>query len=318
MRGVSVIVTRILFYSDRNGIYGAERINQEIVLALKTHGCDIAIALPRGNNVLTDQLDEAGVERFELPEENVYDSKSLALSLTDQRISDALFDQWSPDFIFFGDGFPFSSLAAKHTAIDRSIPFLSLVHVVDPKWSREFALLLPSLSRAFASAKQVIAVSEDNLGLLRRFYGLSENHGTVIYNGRPEKFFAPRSISNRSRFREQLGISQDAVVAITVGRFDHEKGYDLLLDALPLLRKHPCWKSLRMLWVGDGHLRRRAEQLARLLSGEQVISFGESHEISDLLNASDFLVHPSRAEGLPLVVLEAMAKGLPVVGTRVG
>ena len=311
-------MTRVLIYSDRNGIYGAERINVEIAIELQRVGFKVSIAMPSGDNSLTERLDASGIRRYDLPLENVYDSMHLAESLTHPEIAQACFDHLSPEIVLFGDGFPFSSLAAKQTAGALKIPYVSLVHVVHPKWGEEFGSFLPVLREVFARASQVVAVSKNNLELLREHFGLSASHGIVIHNGRPEKFFLPRDEAARQRIRDQLGIDADTVVAITIGRFDHEKGHDLLLDCVPLIRKHSCWESLRMLWVGEGHLRHRAQRLARLVAGDRIQCLGERRDISDLLDASDFLIHPSRSEGLPLVVLEAMAKGLPVIGTTVG
>lgn len=308
----------ILLYSDRNGIYGAERINQEIALELKRVGYKVTVAQPAGRNELTDKLDSAGVMRYDLPWENVYDATSPAESLTNSAIARKCYDSLSPDFIFFGDGFPFSNLAAKLEAIELNIAYLMLVHVVHPRWSVEFAEHVPQLVRAMKFAKKVVAVSQDNLTLLHLHFGLDTGLGAVIHNGRPGEFFLPRDPLVRKRIREELKIPEDAVVLTTVGRFDYEKGYDLLLDAVPLLRKRSSWESIRMVWVGDGHLLGRATQLARLLAGERILCLGARSDVAAILDASDVLVHPSRAEGLPLVVLEAMAKRLAVIATDVG
>jgi glycosyltransferase involved in cell wall biosynthesis len=58
--------------------------------------------------------------------------------------------------------------------------------------------------------------------------------------------------------------------------------------------------------------------LAKLVADDRVVLLGRRHDITDLLDAADLLVHPSRCEGLPLVVLEAMAKRVPVIATAVG
>lgn len=311
-------MSRLLLYSDRNGIYGAERIHQELAVALQAAGWDVVVAQPPGENELTRALDRAGIARHALPVENVYDAQSPAASLTDPGIGEACFEATTPDVVLFGDGFLFASLAAKAAAARRGIPFVSLVHVLHPAWKREFAPFLPELARSFAAARQVVTVSQANLGLLREHFGLADGHGTVIHNGRPAEFFRPRDASARRRIRRSLGIGDDAVVAATIGRFDHEKGWDLLLDAMPRLRRDPAWANLAFLWVGDGPLRARAARLAKLLADDRVHLLGERSDLADLLDAADFLVHPSRTEGLPLVVLEAMARGLAVVATPVG
>ncbi len=308
----------ILVYSDRQGIYGAERINQEIALELKRAGYRVTVAQPAGRNELTDQLDDADVMRYDLPWENVYDASTVAESLVNPKTARECFESTSPDLVFFGDGFPFSNLAAKLEAIECKIAYLTLVHVVHPRWSIEFAAYAPELIRAMQSARAVVAVSQNNLELLHQHFGLNSGLGVVIHNGRPEEFFAPSDPGVRRRVRQELGIGEDEVVLATVGRFDHEKGHDLLLDAVPQLRKNPCWETIRMVWVGDGHLLGRARQLAKLLGGGRIMCLGARSDVAALLDASDILVHPSRSEGLPLVVLEGMAKGLAIIATDVG
>jgi glycosyltransferase involved in cell wall biosynthesis len=311
-------MTRILLFSDRNGIYGAERINQELAFAFKKAGYEVTLAIPSGDNALTRTIEQAGIHRYDLPLENIYDSTRPAPSLSEGLPAEKCFESVKPDLILFCDGFPFASLAAKRVAIERKLPYVTVIHSVNLAWSRDFAPFLASLQQAFDGAKQIVAVSQDNLDLLRNHYGLKPSQGMVIHAGRPAEYFEPAEEGLRQRMRQSLEIPDEAVVAITIGRFDHEKGYDLLLDCIPILSKDPHWKSLRMIWVGDGHLRRRAEQLARLLAGSHIRLLGERNDIADLLEASDFLLLPSRHEGLPLVLLEAMAKGRPVIGTQVG
>lgn len=311
-------MSRLLLYSDRNGIYGAERIHQELAVAFRQAGWDVVVAQPPGENESTRVLDRAGIARHALPIEDVYDARHPAASLTDPGIGEACFDATAPDVVLFGDGFLFASLAAKATAARRGLPFVALVHSGQLAWKRDFASFLPDLARSFAAARQVVTVSQANLGLLREHFGLADGHGTVIHNGRPAEFFRPRDASARHRIRRSLGIGGDAVVAATIGRFDHEKGWDLLLDAMTRLRRDPAPVNLAFLWVGDGPLRPRAARLAKLVAGGNVHLVGERSDMPDLLDAADFLVHPSRSEGLPLVVLEAMAKGLAVVATPVG
>jgi glycosyltransferase involved in cell wall biosynthesis len=311
-------MTRLLLYSDRKGVYGAERINQALALGLQRAGFEVAVAQPPDDNPLTQALERAGIVRYGLPVENPYDWENPAESLTNPRVANACFAAIAPDLVLFGDGFPFSSLAAKHAAVRAGIPFLTLVHMVHPAWETQFASFLPALAAANAAARQVVVVSSQNLRLLHDRFGLPASKGVVIHNGRPEEFFRPRDAVARRRLREAWGVAEDDVVAITIGRFDHEKGYDMLLDALSLLRAAPCWPKLKLVWVGDGPLLPRARRLAKLVAGDQVLLLGERHDITDILDAADMLVHPSRCEGLPLVVLEAMAKALPVIATPVG
>lgn len=104
---------------------------------------------------------------------------------------------------------------------------------------------------------------------------------------------------------------------LSVGRLGPEKGVDVLIRSLPLL-KIP---QLRLRIVGDGPERTRLEQLAEKLNvGHQVEFLGQlrREQIGRYYEVCDIVVLPSRSDAMPLVSLEAMMMGRPLVGTLVG
>ena len=123
---------------------------------------------------------------------------------------------------------------------------------------------------------------------------------------------------DRTRVRAQLGIMPDAFVWITVGRLTQQKGYGILVDAFHRIVSS-CGKNPVLVIVGDGEERDALQRqvLERGLD-RSVIFTGPRDDVYSLLSAADGYVLSSLWEGGPLVVLEAMAAGLPVVATRVG
>ncbi len=107
-----------------------------------------------------------------------------------------------------------------------------------------------------------------------------------------------------------------ARVGVYVGRLAPEKGLEHLLRS---------WKSalsrrqdIRLVLVGDGPLRRELEEMARTLRIDDGLWFaGHADEVADYLHAADFAILPSLSEGLSNAMLEAMAAGLPMLGSRV-
>lgn len=308
---------RILIYSDRSGIYGAEQIDHRLALAFREAGYAVALAQPTACNPLVDERARLGIPHHWLPDENLYNWRNPDPSLTDPAPAERCFDEIRPDLILFTDSFPFANLAAKQAAARRGIPYLVLVHCVQPGWADQFGAFLPALPAVYAAAREVIAVSSENLDLLRRVFGLPPARGRVVHNGRPAIFFAPGDESARRRLRAELNLGEDRIVALSVGRFEWVKGYDLLLEALPFLRRCPVWERLAFVWVGSGTMTDRSRRIARMLGGGRVQILGAREDIPALLDAADLLVHPARFEGMPLVVLEAMAKGLPILATPV-
>ncbi|WP_206362022.1 glycosyltransferase [Sphingomonas montana] len=155
---------------------------------------------------------------------------------------------------------------------------------------------------------RLICVS-DGVADSHRAAGVRPDLLTVIRNG----IDAVPATRDRTAMRQRFGIG-DAPVLLMVARFAAQKGHDLLLDALPyVIRAHP---DLVVLLVGEGPLLSPIARAvaARGLAG-RVRMLGRRDDVPNLMAAADLLVLPSRFEGLPLVVLEAMASGLPVAAT---
>jgi glycosyltransferase involved in cell wall biosynthesis len=136
----------------------------------------------------------------------------------------------------------------------------------------------------------------------------------VIPNGIDVARFSP-SRRGRRKVREELGIPDDAWVVGTVGRLAPEKAQTLLLDAMaPLLSN-----ERRLVIIGDGPEREAlAARIASTPSGRYVHMLGARRDVDRLLPALDAFALTSVTEGLPLVLLEAMSAGLPVLSTAVG
>ena len=123
-----------------------------------------------------------------------------------------------------------------------------------------------------------------------------------------------RDLADPARVAEYRSGAEPVVGAI--GRLAPQKAMHVLIDAAPaLVAAHP---KLRVLIVGDGPLRAELEaQAARLGVAHAVRFTGYQEDVVSAYAAMDVFVLPSRDEGFGLVFLEAMAMGVPVVGTRV-
>jgi glycosyltransferase involved in cell wall biosynthesis len=120
-----------------------------------------------------------------------------------------------------------------------------------------------------------------------------------------------------SRLREEFGFPPDAFVVGHVGRFAEQKNHRFLIEiAAELIRRHP---SARLVLVGDGPLRPEIEQQVREAGiAEQVVFAGLRRDVPQMMtNLFDAFLLPSHFEGLPIVMLEAQAAGLPCVYSNV-
>lgn len=115
--------------------------------------------------------------------------------------------------------------------------------------------------------------------------------------------------------RRDLGYSDEDKLVLWVGRLDPVKGLELLLPAFAALDAD---LNAHLLLVGEGPLRPRLEQqLSELHLQARVRLLGTRNDVPALLKTADVFVFPSRTEGLPNALLEAMAAGCPIVATDV-
>jgi glycosyltransferase involved in cell wall biosynthesis len=160
-----------------------------------------------------------------------------------------------------------------------------------------------------------VAVSEANARYLIEQKQLPAHKVKVIRNGiNLQRFDPARPLP--SGMKQALGFGERDPVLIVVGRLEPQKGHSVLLQALPkVLRDFP---HARLVCVGEGRLRQDLEQQTRILQLQDAVRFvGYQSNIADWLLQSDISILPSLYEGLPLVAIESLAAGRPVVATSV-
>lgn len=148
-------------------------------------------------------------------------------------------------------------------------------------------------------------------------HGLPDAKARTIPNGIPVAEDAPGGPAARAAARVALGLPADVPVILAVGRLVELKGHAYLIEALARVRAAHAGAVLAI--AGDGPLRADlAARAAALGIQDHVRLLGNLADVRPAYQAADVFAHSSTIEGLPLVVIEAMAHGLPVVATRVG
>jgi glycosyltransferase involved in cell wall biosynthesis len=117
----------------------------------------------------------------------------------------------------------------------------------------------------------------------------------------------------RERARRALGLPADATVVGAVGRLTYQKAPEDFLAMMGHLDR----PGVVGVWIGGGELAERISRLARERSAAHVVLAGERRDVPEILPAFDIFALPSRYEGLPTAVVEAMVCGIPVVATAV-
>lgn len=161
--------------------------------------------------------------------------------------------------------------------------------------------------------RKLIAVSVDIETALARYYGA--RRVVQIHNGiNLEKIVVGQ---NREDLRAALGFQPTDHVIGTVGRLTPIKGHHVLLKAVCSLAKKRG--DVKVLIVGDGPLMPAMIKLVKELGMEkEVVLAGHRDDVYDLVNCMDIFALPSIHEGIPMVLLEALALRRPVVASRVG
>lgn len=109
------------------------------------------------------------------------------------------------------------------------------------------------------------------------------------------------------------GIDGDGPIVAVVGRLDPQKGTDWLLQQIPQIATR--WSTIQFVFAGRGNAAAYAQVADRLGVSQRVHFLGWRGDVAGILKRSDLLLLPSRWEGMPNVVLEAMALGVPVLAT---
>jgi glycosyltransferase involved in cell wall biosynthesis len=162
------------------------------------------------------------------------------------------------------------------------------------------------------TAHVVVAVSErTRQNALKE--GIKADRIRVIQNG-----IAPVPIEGVNRFevRKEAGFGENDPVLLSVGRLVYQKAHEFLIAAMPLVLKE--FPNAKVGICGDGVLRADLElQIKSLGLSSSVKLLGKWDDVSRFLASADVFVLPSRWEGLPIALLEAMSAGLPVIATEV-
>jgi glycosyltransferase involved in cell wall biosynthesis len=161
--------------------------------------------------------------------------------------------------------------------------------------------------------EKVICVSED-LYRACRDCGVPQKRCVLIENGIDTRQYARRL--ELAAAKRRLGIPPERLVVGAVGRLSAEKGFDLLIHAVDRLLAEGIDAELLIAGEGDQEAPLR-ELAARLGRGERIRLLGYCPDPHDVYEAMDVFALSSLREGLPNVVLEAMAMEVPVLSTRI-
>lgn len=185
-------------------------------------------------------------------------------------------------------------------------------HCKDYSIEKKHLMMMERAASYFAD--EIVAVSNHTRDEMMRYEKIPAEKLSVIYNGVNIKLTRKES---PEELRREFGLRPDERVVGTVGRVVDQKGFDLLLRSVPyILRRFP---KTKFMIVGGGEREQDLRKLASELGiSNQVIFTSWRRDAVDLIQVFDVFALTSRFEGMPMVLLEAMALSKPIVGTAVG
>ena len=177
------------------------------------------------------------------------------------------------------------------------------------------------VERMAITASKIIAVSNDCLQNHLDFFPYWKKHSdrlTVILNGIDVVALQQSAIGMTRVESDQVRPASDAYVLGFFGRFMPEKGFPVLLDALRLIVERGGHGNIRLIATDDPHgygREYRREVAADLALRDRIEFVAPVPQIASLMSQVDLLVTPSLREACPLLPMEALVLGVPIVGS---
>jgi glycosyltransferase involved in cell wall biosynthesis len=295
---------RILVVTNRFGDIGTHPQLTRLALHLRSTGHDVGAVSLAPPGTIKEMFRDVGIQTEVIDASGRGSWPFVVGGLT------ALFRRWHPEAIvvFLYEAIVPTLVAARLAGVPAVISSLRNEYF-GPRYRELVIRATEKLSVATVVNSRTVANSLVHRGIAHR------SHVLVIHNGIDISRFP--SSDARDDVRTSLGLVDDDFVWLTIGRLAEQKDYPNLLRAFATLVETA--PRSRLIVVGRGPLRAELESHVRAAGLQGSVSFlGFRNDVPLLLAAADAVVIGSRYEGMPNVVMEALACELPIVGTDVG
>jgi glycosyltransferase involved in cell wall biosynthesis len=246
--------------------------------------------------------------------------KGIGQNLRRFSQSIALLLKLKPDVVMVNLPLPVQSLDMILACALFKIPTAIIFHSIPERLAfNKYKLRLYHWAQA--RNQRWIGVSEYNCKLVCESFQLPRECLRCIYNGvklipDSAQLDPAMRAQVRAQVRQELELSPNSRIVLTVGRLDLKKGYGDLASVIPeVIRKFP---DTKFVWVGEGQHRESLVQQVRQNGIEDDVLFlGHRTDVPRLLKSADLFVFPTHYEGMPFALLEAMAHDIPIVSSNV-
>jgi len=302
-------VKQVLFVITGLAYGGAETQLVHLATRLKARGWDVRVVSLTPPKAYVQELEAAGVPVSSLGIRGKAPDPRPVFRLA------KMIRTWQPQIVH--SHMVHANLVARLVRLLAPVPVLiCTAHSIDEKGQRASDRLRKMAYRLTDPLCDLTTqVSQAGLERYVRIGAVPRHKIRYLPNGVDTERFRPDP-ELRACLRQELGL-ETAFAWLAVGRFDVPKDYANLLQAFAYVAQ--ARPEAQLLIAGDGPLRPSMEQLANDLGITDRVKFlGIRRDIPALMNAADAYVMSSAWEGMPNVLLEAAASGLPIVATDVG
>lgn len=289
---------RIIQIMPQFDLAGAEVMCEALSSELKILGEDVIIvSLYDFQSAITDRLEAAGIRIIYLNKKPGLDI-SMIFKLVEVFRAEKADVIHTHRYVM-----QYAIPAAVVSGIKRRV---HTVHNIAQEEQTEIGKIV---NKAFYKCCNVIpvALSEKIKKTIQEVYNIPEKDIPVVFNGIDlSKCNVKNSYAPKERF-----------TIVHIGRFADVKNHELLLRTFAIFKaKHP---EARLQLIGDGKLRENMVQLAQELGLSDSVEFaGAQNNVYPLLHEGDVFILPSKFEGMPVSLIEAMGTGLPIIASKVG
>lgn len=294
---------KVLLITHDLDLGGLQRVVVTICRTLDRSRFDVSVLCMRKAGLYVSEIEKLGIPVILIPVRSKGTDYFASMKVA------AVFRKLKPDVIHTHNTQPFieGTIAAVMTGVKRVI-HTDHARIFPDK--RRYMLMEWLLSHF---VEKVVGVSEHTTKSLNKYEHISEKKLTTIVNG-----IEYESISvNIELKKKTLSLPSNCLVIGAAVRLSEQKGLHYVIEVLPdLIKNYP---HIEMVIAGDGPLRMQLQVRAKELKIDKKVHFiGPRLDVLELLQVFDIYVLPSLWEGLPMIILEAMASGCPVIATDVG
>jgi len=310
--------SRLLIVTDDANMGGTYRVAEQLAKGLvKFFDVQFACTFNAKNAASCIAIATAGsrIHDYQVSERNLERSAFAVVE------AEEILDKTFPDMLLLVEGAEiWSLLALKQVAKRRAIPYVTVVNLLSADCLERFTQLREPAIEAMQGAHAIIFVSNASKRSFEALLPQICSPRFAIANSCPDKFFLATGEGVRAAVRKALGIGDNELVFLTAARIEPRKGQILCLEALERIRDRDNISGIRLLLVGggkSGHAHDLRKAIEKKELSDNVLYLGPRDDIPNLLEACDVFVLTSYAEGMPLSIIEAMAKARPVIATSV-